>query len=275
MATKSAGIPSEVASSASPRYFRTFDPGAISRSSRQSRIASAISVGVSSSSPAPSATALTNAIAFRIRSAAARPGTGSAARGLAGSDHHPAIGLLADARAADIGIVLQGEVDGASFKRLHGIERNGVAGHLHLACGAQGDLPHGVLTPLAVALDVDDYALALGEVLADHHVGHRLQRTQCFAAPADQRAKIPAADVEGYRVGAGAHGDLGSHAHVLEQSLYERAGDVPFPVCRRGSTFGCGRVVDHADLDHGLPRSLADDSHVYIPAALAKLDQGG
>src|SRR5712692_6995983 len=65
MATKSAGIPSEVASSASPRYFRTFDPGAISRSSRQSRIASAISVGVSSSSPAPSATALTlvNAVA--------------------------------------------------------------------------------------------------------------------------------------------------------------------------------------------------------------------
>src|SRR5712692_1839092 len=131
MATKSAGMPSDVASSASPRYFRTFDPCSISRNSRQSRIASAISVGVRSSSPAPSATALTSAIAFRIRSGAA--GHGSAARGLAGSDHDSAIRLLADARAADVGIVLKSEVNGAALKRLHGVERDRVASHLHLA----------------------------------------------------------------------------------------------------------------------------------------------
>src|SRR2546430_1180619 len=71
MATKSAGIPSDTASSASPRYRRTFGASSTSSSSRQSRIASAISVGVISSSPASSATELTSAMAFRIRSAAA------------------------------------------------------------------------------------------------------------------------------------------------------------------------------------------------------------
>src|SRR5437764_100234 len=82
-----------------------------------------------SSSPGPSAPAFTNAIAFRIRSAAARPGMGSAGLGLAGSDHDAPIRLLADARAADVGVVLQREVDGASLERLHGIERDRVAGH--------------------------------------------------------------------------------------------------------------------------------------------------
>src|SRR5713101_9957289 len=195
MARKSAGIPSEVASSASPRYFRTFDPGAISRSSRQSRIASAISVGVSSSSPAPSATALTNAIAFRIRSAAARPGMGSAARGLAGSDHDPTIGFLADARAADVRIVLQREVDGSALERLHRVERDRVARHLHLSRRAQGDLAHRVLAPLPVPLDVDDDALAFGQLLAEHDVRHRLQSAQRLTAPADQGAQVVPADV--------------------------------------------------------------------------------
>src|ERR1700738_893070 len=151
MATKSAGIPSDVASSASPRYFLTFDPCSISLSSRQSRIASAISVGVSSSSPAPSATALTSAIAFRIRSPAARPGIGSAARGLAGTDHDPAIRFLADARAADIGVVLKREMDGPALERLHGVERDGVACHLHLSRRSQSDLAHGVLAAVPVA----------------------------------------------------------------------------------------------------------------------------
>src|SRR4029077_7116475 len=158
MATKSAGIPSDTASSASPRYLRTFEPCSISRSSRQSRMASAISVGVMSSSPAPSATAFTSAIAFRTRSAAARPGMGSATCGLARSDDHPAIRLFADARAADVGIVLQGKVNSTPFERLHGVEGDGVAGHLDLACGAQRDLAHRVLPALAVSLDVDDYA---------------------------------------------------------------------------------------------------------------------
>src|SRR6266566_8672703 len=212
MATKSAGIPSDTASSASPRYLRTFDPCSISGSSRQSRIASAISVGVMSSSPAPSATAFTSAIAFRTRSAAARPGMGSATRGLARSDHHPAVRLFADARTADVGIVLQGEVNRAPFERLHGVEGDGVASHLHLACGPQRDLAHRVLAALAVALDVDDHPLAFGQMLADHDVGHRLQCPQRLATPPDQRPEVTTADIERDGIGACANRDLGSNA---------------------------------------------------------------
>src|SRR5216684_2680240 len=190
IATKSAGIPSDTASSASPRYLRTFDPCSISASSRQSRIASAISVGVMSSSPAPSATAFTSAMAFRTRSAAARPGMGSATRGLARSDHHPAVRLFADARAADVGIVLQGEVNRAAFECLHGVQSDGVARHLHLARSPQRDLAHRVLAALAVSLDVDDHTLAFGQMLPDHYVGHGLQRPQSLASPPDQRAQV-------------------------------------------------------------------------------------
>src|SRR5438445_10654901 len=215
-------MPSETASRASPRYLRTFDPCSISLSSRQSRIASAISVGVSSSSPAPSATAFTNAIAFRIRSAAARPAMGSAARGLARSDHDAAIGLFADARAADVRVVLQREVDGAPLEGLHGVERDGVACHLHLARSAQRDLAHRVLAALAVALDVDDDSFSLGELLAEHDIRHGLQRAQRLPSPADQRTEVATADVDGDGVGGRTHRHLCPHAHVLQQSLDER-----------------------------------------------------
>src|SRR5205807_2659055 len=138
MATKSAGIPSDTASSASPRYLRTFGASSTSLSSRQSRIASAISVGVISSSPASSATELTSAIAFRIRSAAARPGTVPPLffRRLAGADNDAALRLLADARARDVRVAFQRQVDGSALERLHRVERDRVAGHLDLAGGA-------------------------------------------------------------------------------------------------------------------------------------------
>src|SRR5713226_1199806 len=275
MATKSAGIPSDTASSASPRYLRTFDPCSISGSSRQSRIASAISVGVMSSSPAPSATAFTTAIAFRTRSAAARPGMGSATRGLARSDHHPAVRIFADARAADVGIVLKGEVNRAAFERLHGVEGDGVARHLHLACSPQRDLAHRVLAALAVSLDVDDHPFAFGQMLAEHDVGHRLQRAQSLATPADQRPQVAAADVERDRVGAGADGDLGSNAHVLEQTFDERACYVRLAIGGRSAERAqrWRGVIEDADLDDRLLGSLADDPHVHVSPALAKLDQ--
>src|SRR5256885_1114419 len=211
MATKSAGMPSEVASSASPRYLRTLGTPASSAISRQSRIASAISVGVISSSPAPSTTALTPAIALRIRSAADRP---SMARltlldllggGLARADDHPSIRLLADARAGHLGVALEGEVDGSPLECLHRVESDRVAGHLHLARGSQRDLAHGVLTTLAVSLHVDDDALALGQELAHHHVGHRLQGTQGLAPPPDQRAEIAARNVESHGITSRPH----------------------------------------------------------------------
>src|SRR5258708_34540996 len=186
MATKSAGIPSDTASSASPRYLRAFDPCSISASSRPSGRALAIAVGVMSSWPAPSAAAFTSAMAFRTRSAAARPGMGSATRGLARSDHHPAVWLFADARAADVGIVLQGEVNRAAFECLHGVERDGVARHLHLARSPHRNLAHRVLAALAASLNVDDHTLAFGQMLPDHHVGHRLQPPQSLAAPPGQ-----------------------------------------------------------------------------------------
>src|SRR5256886_3014176 len=171
MATKSAGIPSDTASSASPRYRRTFGASSTSPSSRQSRIASAISVGVISSSPASSATELTMAIARRIRSAA-RPAIEPplAVGRLARPDDHPPLRLLADARAGHVRVALQRQVDGASLEGLHRVERDRVACHLHLPRGAHRDLAHGVLAALPVTLHVDDHALALRQVLADHHV---------------------------------------------------------------------------------------------------------
>src|SRR3979409_2507280 len=113
MATKSAGMPSDTASRASPRYRGTFGTWSTALSSRQSRIASAISVGVISSSPAPSATALIRAIAFRIRCAAARPAIGRPllCGRLPEPDHDSPFGFLADARAGDLGVALQGKVD--------------------------------------------------------------------------------------------------------------------------------------------------------------------
>src|SRR5262245_20327023 len=175
MATKSAGIPSDTASSASPRYLRTLGTESTSASSRQSRTASAISVGVISSSPASSATELTSAIAFRIRSAAVRCGSPPAKEPplsvgrLARSDDDAALRLFADARAGHVGIAFQRKVDGTPLERLHRVQRDRVAGHLDLARGAHCYLAHGVLAPLPVTLDVDDDTLAVGEVLADHH----------------------------------------------------------------------------------------------------------
>ncbi len=68
----------------------------MSLNSRQSRIASAISVGVSSSSPASSATELTRAIARRMRSAALPPAPLLLSR-LARSDDDATFRLFADA----------------------------------------------------------------------------------------------------------------------------------------------------------------------------------
>src|SRR5215831_8786702 len=216
-------MPSETASSASPRYLRTLGTSSSSPSSRQSRMASAISVGVSSSSPASSATELTSAIAFRIRSAAARcasrPPAGPLLVGrLARPDHDPSLRLLADARARDVGVALQGEMDRAALEWLHRVERDGVAGHLHLAGGAHRDLADGVLAALAVALHVDDDALAFLEVPADHHVGHRLQGAQGLATPADEGTQVATRDVERDGLGTWANRDLGADAHVLEEA---------------------------------------------------------
>src|SRR5919108_315929 len=91
-------------------------------------IASAISFRVISSSPAPSATALTTAIALRIRSAADRPVIRPLLGDrLAGTDDDPAVGFLADARARDLGIAFQGEMNGSPLEGLHGVERDRVA----------------------------------------------------------------------------------------------------------------------------------------------------
>src|SRR5437868_1810811 len=178
-------------------------------------MASAISVGVISSSPASSATALTSAIALRIRSAAARREVEPPllSNRFARPDHNPALRLLADARARHVRVALEGKVDGSAFERLHRVEGDRVTGHLDLARGPHRYLADGVLAPLPVTLDVDDHPLALGQVLADHDVGDRLQGPQGFAAPADQAAKIASADVQGDRFGAWPHADLGADAH--------------------------------------------------------------
>src|SRR6266566_6363964 len=130
MATKSAGMPSETASSASPRYRRTLGTRSTSLSSRQSRIASAISVGVISSSPASSATALTSAIALRIRSAEARREVEPPllSTWLARADDDPPFRLLANAGARHIRVTFEGEVDGPPLERLHRVERHRIAG---------------------------------------------------------------------------------------------------------------------------------------------------
>src|SRR5690242_13801091 len=136
-----------------------------------------------------------------MRSAAEPPAPLLLSR-LARSDDDATLRLFADARAGHVRIALEREVDRAALERLHRIQRDRVAGHLDLARGTHRDLTHGVLAALAVALDVDDHALAFGELLPDHHVGHRLQRAQRLTAPADQRAEVPAADVERDRLSA-------------------------------------------------------------------------
>src|SRR5438034_281414 len=276
MATKSAGIPSDTASSASPRYRRTFGASSTSPSSRQSRIASAISVGVISSSPASSATELTRAIARRIRSAAARPAIEPplAVGRLARPDDHPPLRLLADARAGHVRVALQRQVDGASLEGLHRVERDRVACHLDLPSGAHRDLAHGVLAALPVTLHVDDHALTLRQVLADHHVRHRLERAQRLTTPADQAAEIPSADVEGDRLSAGSNRDLRPHAHVLQQAFDEPASDLRLAVDRCGRHAHARRVlVDDGDLDDGLFGRLAEDLDVDVATALLELDQ--
>src|ERR1700687_850463 len=117
-------MPSDTASRASPRYSRTLATLSTSLSSRQSRIASAITVGVISSSPAPSATEVTSAIAFRIRWAAVRSGIECAAllcRRLAGPDDDAPFRLLADAAAGDVRVTLERQGGGAAPGKLHGI----------------------------------------------------------------------------------------------------------------------------------------------------------
>jgi hypothetical protein len=166
-------------------------------------------------------------------------------------------------------------VDCAPLERLHGVQRDRIAGHLHLPRRPQRDLAHGVLAALAVPLDVDDHALALSEMLAHHDVGHRLQRAQRLASPADQRAKVATADIERNGIGPGANSDLRAHAHQLQQSLHERARHVGLAVALRFSSDRRGSgLVDHTDLDHGLLSPFADHAHVHVATALAELDQG-
>src|SRR3977135_239954 len=216
MATKSAGMPSDTASSASPRYRRTFATSSTSLNSRQSRIASAISVGVISSSPAPSATELAAPHAFRTPPAA-RPGIGPCLpRRLAGPDDHTPLRLFADASAGHIRIAFEREVDGPALERLHRVKGDRVARHLHLARCAHRDLAHRVLAALAVALDVHDDPLAFGEVSPPHHVGHRLEGSQGFAPPADQGTQVATADVERDRISTSPHGALSVAPPVLE-----------------------------------------------------------
>src|SRR5690242_4615417 len=105
-----------------------------------------------------------SAIALRIRSAAERGAMGSPllASRFARSHHDASVGLLADAGARHVGIALERQMNGAPFKRLHRVECDRVARHLHLARSPHRYLAHGVLTPLAISLDVDDDPLALG-----------------------------------------------------------------------------------------------------------------
>src|SRR5436309_1821696 len=117
------------------------------------------------------------AIALRMRSAAPPPAPLAFSR-LARSHDDAALGLFADARAGDVGIALEREVNRPPLERLHRVERDRVPGHLDLARGAHRDLAHGVLAPLAVALYVDDDPLTFGKLLADHHVRHRLKSPQ-------------------------------------------------------------------------------------------------
>src|SRR4029077_14855253 len=109
-------------------------------------------------------TELTRAIAFRIRPAA-RPGIGPCLlRRLARPDDHTPLGLLADASAGHVRIALQREVDRPAVERLHGVEGDRVARHLHLAGRTHCDLAHGVLPALAIALHIDDDPLAFRKV---------------------------------------------------------------------------------------------------------------
>src|SRR6266550_619502 len=266
-------MPSETASSASPRYRRTLGTSSTSGSSRQSRIASAISVGVISSSPASSATALISAIALRIRTAALPPAP-LLVSWLARSHDDPPLGFFADARAGHVGIALEREVDRSALERLHRIERDCVACHLHLARSAHRNLAHRVLAPLPVALDVDDDAFALGEMPADHHVGDGLQGAKGFAPPSDQRAEVAPADVESDRVGPGPDADLRTDAHVFEQTFDQ-------DTRRFGLAVGCGRrrrgcgaaLLQDAALADRLLLRLAADLDVDVAAALLEFDQ--
>src|SRR5437879_596814 len=160
MATKSAGMPSETSSSASPRYRRTLGTRSTSLISRQSRIASAISVGVISSSPASSATELTSAIALRIRSAAARRDVEPPllSTRLARADDDAPFRLLADAGAGHVGVPFEGEVNRSPLERLDRVEGDGIGGRVQLARSPQGDRAVWVVSTLAVAVRVGERA---------------------------------------------------------------------------------------------------------------------
>src|SRR5439155_23027205 len=116
---------------------------------------------------------------------------------LAESDDHPAFRLLANARARDLGVSLECQVDRTALERLHRIEGDRVARHLDLARGTQGDLSNRVLAALPVTLDVDDDPLTFPKVTADHDIGHRLQSAKRFPTPADQGTQASSPDVEG------------------------------------------------------------------------------
>src|SRR5438270_593451 len=184
-------MPSETASSASSKYRSACGGSSSAADSIASRTASAISLGVISWSVGPSETASTNAMARRMWSPASRtPDKGSRLLGRApGLDHQSAVGFLAHADRGHIGVVLQGEVDGAPLEGLHRVKRDRVAGHLDLARGAEGDLSNRMFAALPVALDVDDHA-PVGAQLAHQHVDDRLQRPQVLAPPADQRTQV-------------------------------------------------------------------------------------
>ena len=144
-------------------------------------------------------------------------------------------------------------MNGPALERLHGVEGDRVAGHLHLARRAHRDLAHRVLPALPVPLHVHDDPLAFRQVSPDHHVGDRLQGSKRLAPPADERAQVAAADVEGDRVGTRPDSHLRADAHVLEQALHQAAGHLSFSVGGSGARGGASVVTEKSSKQSAVP----------------------
>ena len=161
---------------------------------------------------------------------------------------------------------------------MHGVQGDRVTGHLDLPGGPEGYLAYRVLTPLTIALDVDDDA-AVGPNLAHQHVDHSLQCAQVLAPPADQRPEVTSGDVEHGWVAALADAHLAANPHAVDQladQLPTMLGDRIERARHRRPRSDSRRLVgiDHRHLNDGLLRRLAEDLHIDVATALAELDQG-
>src|SRR5438094_6431577 len=113
-----------------------------------------------------------------------------------GGDHHPPLRLLPLALGADLRVLGERGVHRPALVGLHRLQPDPLPVPLGPVGGAYRHLPHRVLAPGTVALDVDHHRVRVRPALPHRGVAQHLQARQRPAAPPDHPSAVVAAEAD-------------------------------------------------------------------------------